>query len=277
MANASIIGYNSSKSLKDIIGEVNEYYSDIPDKSYIGPGLHVNENMFLIKITNNQTNEHKTFSKSRVCIKISLDKINVFYKQYYCSLSHTFINNKDMCRLSKKCILDEYKISDNCYWSDSRKNVPIISLLGYPDIYFVFNIKNIHKNITILNKCQLNQKSLPIELVDNIILPFLGHNIKDNCLEYECEYKEKFPEIISIAQLKKLYELGIVKMVKKISNNINDKSFKNQYYILSDDAFDNEPDGVIKNLFNTKEEMHVYIKTTLQKLNIDKMIASVCK
>ena len=123
-----------------------------------------------------------------------------------------------------------------------------------------------------LNRRQsLNKPTVQPEMIENHLLPFFGyvdidgkkiHQYSPIALkkEYTCEYKDKMPEYFSMAQVKKLYELGIIKMLIPSGSSVHN------YAIVSDDAFDNDPDGSLQHIFKTKLNMHPCIEQIFKEL-----------
>ena len=276
--------------IKDVIGEVSIYYSDEPDEVHFGPGLKIykNECEYEVRI-NNSIERSVYYYDERDSIEISPDEIEispdeevrVYTKKYLCSLTKTVFEKSHICRVSRHMAISEYNIESrpSSWRRDSLTNIPIIytpSFRGSYGSYFVFNYVDTCKQkilalLMMLNRLRsLNQSTVQAEVIETHLLPLLGYvdgkktqQISSLSLEkeYTCEYKGKIPEYVSMAQLKKLYELGMVKMMILSSSSVTEN-----LYILSDDAFDNDPDGFLQKKFETKFNMHGYIKRELNRL-----------
>lgn len=273
-------------NLKDIIGELSPYYEEKPDEIIkLGPGIRINiDPSGECKIYYTQTNEWRYFPGKT---KISMDEetAKIFYcRKYFCSLSNSICEKE--FNVYNSYILDEYSLSCDYYQSYKQisynKKIPIIGLYSnYNMICFIFNFRDLRKSYSLALNLMKEKMLLPDELVDVISTEYLGcvepkdkYNPCDFPQEFECKYAEEAPKKFSPAQLLKLYELGIIKIVKAMQKEktlMNGLHFYTEYYILSDEAFDN-PDNVLKNFFQTKEKMHEYIQEGLNQYFSDELI-----
>ena len=300
--------------LKDIIGEVVEYYSDTPDETFTRP-------QFEIMVYGNWIRIYESDTDKTVCeygnlhYEISDEKIDVFYKKYSCSLSGD-IKYRDLINVYFRDALDEYTISGNTcdkhycknqYHSRKYTQVPMIELrVDLPDsdctsrIQFAFNIEDVRKKpllafFMMLNrKRTLNQPSLPLEVLKTNVLSYFdtieedGTYVLNKSPDYlKCAGDYKISAFYSKAQIKKLYELGIIKIAnifRGSSKEMEDKMllddgydelgyihhhFWNHYYdtrIMSDESFDADNKDVLKSEFQTKEKMHECIQVIIQAL-----------
>ena len=225
-----------------------------------------------------------------------------------------------ICELAHLDALNEYSVSCNNYYGcnggyyecshkhhfECYERVPMITLeeLYYnpQTISFVFNIEDVRKKpllafFMMLNrKKTLNQPSLPLEVLKTNVLSCFVTIEKDdgtfdfkqspNYLKSVFDYRLLALEdpIISTDQVKKLYELGAIKLVTLYYNDDEDddedededeedtylriRSRENHMYsyrILSDESFDADTAGVLKAQFQTKEKMHEHIQKVIQK------------
>ena len=318
---------NSPKdnNLKELIGEVVKYYSDKPDKTFSRPEFELHGNDFDFKIYQTDINKI-VFYSSNSRFKLSEKTIDVFNKKYLCSLSGD-IQVNDFVYVYFRDALNEYTVSDSIcekhycvhrYHSNKYMQVPMIKLRVKEDftkdgfdpsqyINFVFNIEDIRKKpllafFMMLNrKRTLNQPSLPLEVLKTNVLSYFNTIEKDNG-EYDlnqshdnlkCTVNYKLPMYFSRAQIKKLYELGIIKMVTNYfyddkeaeeeeerllaEYDEDDDDNDNWMYrhccqhtcnfrILSDESFDTDTTSVLKKKFQTKEKMHEYIQEMIKLL-----------
>ena len=268
-------------SLEDIIGKVSVYYPEEPDIVHVGPGLTIDENEYEVQIYNRIERSHFYYLKSDTRVEISPNKVCVYNKKFFCGLTKTFVEKYFICHVSPSMAISEYKIKLRPYdWCNSRENVPIIRTPGLHESYFVFNYVDACKQkmialLAMLNKRRsLNQSTVQAEVIDTHILPLLGYVEVDGKKtqqfspiglekEYTCEYKGNIPEYLSMAQLKKLYELGMVKMLFPSTMSVSKYV---EYNILSDNAFDNSPDGALQKQFKTKLNMQGCIEKELKRL-----------
>ena len=271
------ISYNIS--LEDIIGEVSIYYPEKPDTVHVGPGLFIEQTKHEVRIYNSIELKVHLYSKSEIRFEISPDgnKICIYYKKFFCGLTKTFVEIDDICRISPCMAISEYSVRlrpDD--WCNSQINVPVIHTSKLYRSYFVFNYIDTCKQkilalLMMLNRRQsLNQPTVQPEMIEYHLLSFFGYVDIDGKKihryspiglkkKYTCEYKDKMPKYLSMAQVKKLYELGMIKMLHQDSSAYN-------YAIVSDDAFDNDPDGRLQDIFKTKLNMHGCIERKLKEL-----------
>jgi hypothetical protein len=121
-------------------------------------------------------------------------------------------------------------------------------------MFFVFDIEDTREKSTYAVKQLLD--ILPKELVDKIAF-YLGYNkskyeytLTDFPVIFETKYKGEIPKYLSIHQLKKLYELGVLKI-----------AFEHNYdlYMLSDESFDDNCKP-LKKAFCYKKKMNQFIE-----------------
>ena len=270
----------TSLSLKDIIGEMSVYYPEKPDMVHVGPGLTIEENEHEVQIYNSIERSSHYYLRSDTRVEISPNEVRIYNKKFFCGLTKTFVKKNDICRVFPNLAVSEYKIKRRRSWHDSRENVRIIGTPGLHESYFVFNYIDTRKQkilalLAMLNRRRsLNKPTVQAEVIENHLLPILGYADVDGkkthhfspiglkC-EYKCEYTGEIPEFLSMAQLKKLYELGMVRML--IRSPMPGSGYA-EYNIVSDNAFDNDPDGDLQKKFETKFNMHGYIERELKQL-----------
>lgn len=279
MASASTTEYKIS-NLKDIISTISTSYPEYIHKTFIGTGWTVEiyntigyDGVIVKRINPSQHegNSHM-FLKSRAEVDPTEIRIYKKYEQYFCNLSHAIITFRDIYRVIPQFINTNYQVSkSHCKITDFGA-AKVINIPSHSNISFVFNYEDVRKK-TILATLMVfeklrsdNMPTIQTEVMNDLILPLLGCiKIKGrNTFEmrgavYDSEYKGEFPSMISKAQLKKLYELGMIKMMTQFK----DYTYN---YILSDEAYDKGIDGTLKKHFKSKESMHQYIHEILDKL-----------
>ena len=220
---------------------------------------NIKNNTSLKDIIGEVTLRQDNTSKTIICNK----KNTIVKERLYCSLSNTFIKEEDTHTLVYGFALNTHVLRYKQHPIFNLKRVPYISL-DFLDIcdetnaMFVFNIEELRKTRLLAMLLNIHMAS---ELIDYMRVNFLDTELFP--YQFGCEYKGKFPEIISNAQLKKLYELGMVKMgfVELYSGSIK---------IMSDEAFDHiysNGRNDLQRKFKTKENMHDYIRKILDMLN----------
>ena len=268
---------NNTLSLKDLIGEIIVSHSDEPTETYSAEDFlvnEVNETDDTFEIFEIATGLWHYIYKRDTHVEVHPDRVDVYNKQYFCTLTQSFIRANNLCNVSDKTIVSKYKFSPYRSLYGDQFNAKIIST---PCCSFVFNIVDVRTKILAflmsMNVRQsLGQCFLAPEVFDNCILPHFD-GVK---VEYEKrqdkminnlhrEYNGEFPEFMSLEQVKRLYELGMIKMIKRVSSEITVGSQYERFGVLSDDAFDNDPEGAVKKIFETKENMHVYIQEKLHE------------
>lgn len=197
--------------------------------------------------------KHKFYNKHTRLVFEGND-ICIFHKKYKDPFSGKIYRSIDMFHLREVSIITEYYIKT--YNTEKIKKC----MFSHNNIGFILNIENINKKKALalkliekhFEKSETDMPIFPVELLNLICEEYISLNefSPSNC---ELEYKDKFPEIVSKDQLKKLYDSGFVKLASSIDNY-----GKNDYIILSNDAFDSsDMIGWMLNChFKTKERMH---------------------
>ncbi len=210
------------------------------------------------------------YSKSRGSFVISKKKVEVYPYYYFCNISQKCI--KYPYKLEKGYALNKHVVLQNPHHQYYLKPVHYVSLnVSYFDsvrsidrfLYVVFDIEDTRKtHAYALDKLS---EHLPKEIIDNVAL-YLGikkykskYELADFPFNFVQKYKETMPTYLSLAQIKKLYELGVVKIGFERHTSIN---------IMTDAAFDYvyPQNGInrVRQLFGTKENMHTFIQSVFQ-------------
>jgi hypothetical protein len=223
------------EDLKDIIGEVSIRKDDEPEVFVFSGGKHV----------------------------------QVYNDIYYCSLSNSVVDKKDIFDLSEGYALNEHIVFNRPHDSFILKTVSYIlasNSKGH-SVPFVFKVQDMRKSYVYAATMLYDHFHLPKEIVD-LIMSFSGcsqpkdvYMVKDFPFNFEPEYKGRLPSVVSRKQLKRLYELGVVKVAIQLT------SFP-CYTALTDESFDyvypNNSPNWLSTHFKNKEEMHEYIQTVLE-------------
>ena len=276
---------NNAVSLKHIIGELNESYSPTPHKTYRGKNLKVSEEYGLTTIWDPDTLFLKWFCERKSLVKTTygsdgMTEVNVFHKRYECGVSGAFYQKEDLCYVNEVLAWSEYETFRSLGFPTIKKcpTVPVIYIPGESNwrggerMSFVFNFNDTRKHALLallLGSNCTGTSSLASEIIVEGVVPCMegimqsqDEIVFDNPHEYlRCEYNGELPKLMSKPQVRKLYDLGIIKMVKLDTNNLSSQ----KWFILSDDAFDNDPEKSLKHIFGNKEKMHKYIKEMLKK------------
>ena len=276
MATASITE-NNNLSLTNIIGELSLHYDETPNEIIkLGPGVRINiDPNGECKIYYTLMNKWRFFQENTRVI-INNETAEVYYNKYVCPFSNTIVYEE--INIYSSYIINENTLSCDPFRSHAMTNtkVPIIGLYTRKMISFIFNFTDARKLYSHVFNTMKKHILLADELVDIITTEYFGCDAKDKynpCdfpYEFECKYADEAPKKISSAQLLKMYELGMLKIVKGVqkqetSLNLERTHYYTDYYVLSDEAFDNNPDNVLKNYFETKEKMHEYIQEGLKE------------
>lgn len=187
-------------------------------------------------------------------VRIIQDALNleIFRCKYFCNISQQF--TQDVFKIVKGHVLDKHSIMVLEPDTDDYKPAYYIHI-GFNEgsrIFLVFDIEDTREKSTYAVKQLLD--ILPKELVDKIAF-YLGCNklkyeytLTDFPVIFETKYKEEMPSYLSKHQLKKLYELGVLKI-----------AFDYEYdlHMLTDESFDNHSNALI-NTFDSKEIMNQF-------------------
>ncbi len=259
--------------MKPIIGEIIISCSSEPDETFLRPDWEVDDRMEpMIYIYNIVANEGRAFYKLEARIDILPDRIDVFYITYFCTHTNAFINHTDLCSLSQLEIVNEYKFGAFPDWDGERFNAHIVTTSGVLGLQFVFNLVDIRKQVlAFIMSMNTHASGMQTELVDQTLIPLLDSSEIDKKDRWgrsstfiSSEFKGSLPEIFSMGQLELLYDLGMVKMVMRVSADVTIGSQYERFGIISDDSFDNDPDGSIRSHFETKAHMHAFIQENLE-------------
>ena len=280
MAIASI-AVNNTLRMKDIIGELVPHYDETPDEIIkLGPDVRINIDpngdctiYYILK------NKWKFYPlNTRVIINNGNAEVYYNRDQYVCPLSNIICYEENLYNVYNSYIIDENTLSCDPFCVNRMLNtkVPIIGLYKKRMINFIFNFTDARKLYSHVFNIMKTNILLADELVNIITTEYFGCDAKDKynpCdfpYEFECKYANEAPKKISSPQLLKMYELGMLKIVKgmqkqETSLNLDRTYYYTEYYVLSDEAFDNNPDNVLRNYFKTKDKMHEYIQEGLNE------------
>ena len=284
------IAVNNAVSLGHIIGKLNEGFSSTPNETYRGKNLKLRDEYGIIILWDPDTRFSKMFFKGKSLFKTTygsdgMTEVNVFHKNYQCVVSWAFYQKEDLCTVGKELAMSEYKTTYD--WNGGSipflkkitrvpvikmpSNTPMRHFLPRNEVCFVFNFNEERKHALLsllLGLSQGETSFVASEVVVEGVVPCMGGIMQsqdkivfDNPQEYlRCEYNGELPELMSKPQVRKLYDLGIIKMAKFDTN----RSIP-YFFILSDDAFDNDPEKSLERIFGNKEAMHEYIEEMLEK------------
>jgi hypothetical protein len=191
--------------------------------------------------------------------------LEIFRCKYFCNISQQF--TQDVFEIGKGHIINKHSIMvmepnrdgptlNPAYYiftgfNEFYRRLSAGIIEGYR-IFFVFDIEDTREKSTNAVKQLLD--ILPKELVDKIAF-YLGCNkfkyeytLTDFPVIFETKYKGEMPTYLSIHQLKKLYELGILKIAFDYNYDL---------YMLTDESFDNHCKALIKT-FHSKKIMNQF-------------------
>lgn len=192
-----------------------------------------------------------TFSHTDYYGETLMDDEDVFI----CPISKKKISENDLLDVQYGYALNKYVVRRSPHNIYQLKQVPYII---YKKWSFVFEI--VDPRETYYHVLNILTTQLPIVVVDKIAF-FMGcdkikntYILSDFKFNFESKYKINSRKV-SIEQLKKLFELGIVKIACNETQSL---------LIMSDDAFDHVyPNNAVNKLcsrFKTKEKMHNYCR-----------------
>jgi hypothetical protein len=270
----------------EIIGTLVLDYSKTPNETYRGKNLELSNCLGTITLWDPDTRYKNVFDGTELCVEKSqgsdgITEVNVFHQGYKCGVSGDFCQKKDMCIVGEELAISTYKTSCGYYpvnvsipMLDKITRVPVIKMpsnihMHKNEVCYVFNIQDKYPLALLallMNVNRTGTASLASEIIVEGVVPYMGGTIKsedkivfDKPYEHlRCEYNGELPKLMSKPQVRKLYDLGIVKMATIELHTLN-------FLIMSDDAFDNDPDKSLESMFGNKEAMHKYIKEMLEK------------
>ncbi len=224
--------------------------------------FHENEDSFEFWYDKGET---YIVNKKNWNVQIKKGKVLLFQIKYFCDISKSIVEKKDLFSTTKGYALNNHVVREIQHTRFSLKPVYYINIpKGYTykkKIYnfsFVFNIVDMRKIYANLHNKLL--ESLPLEMVLHIMeyenFEKKGDGlfqVTDFPFDFSQEFQGKIPEKLSKSQLKKLYEIGAIKLALT-SNGLRSK------IVLTDESYEhvypmNAP-NVLHNIFKSKEEMH---------------------
>ena len=137
---------------------------------------------------------------------------------------------------------------------------------------FVFNVVDMRKIYTDLSDKLL--ESLPFEMIIRIF-SFLNFTKKGNGLytvsdfpfNFLQEFEGEIPKVLSKIQLKKLYEIGAIKLAYKSVSSFN--TLSGQLTQMTDESYEhvypNNAQNLLQKIFKSKEEMNLVRDSFLEK------------
>jgi hypothetical protein len=221
-------------------------------------------NVYILEFNNGHT---KTFEKKDWYIEFKRDRILLYSICYFCKIDKKYIKTEDLYKTNQGYALNTHVVKKTQHTSFSLNPVYFIdfnledSCYRYKDTYnyffcFVFNVLDMRKIYAkTANKLV---ESLPLEMVMHI-MTFLNckkrgnglYKVTDFPFDFSQEFKGEIPELLSKLQLKKLYEIGAIKL-----------AYKSGLYSmieLSDESYDhiypNSAPNILQKTFRSKEEM----------------------
>jgi hypothetical protein len=205
--------------------------------------------------------------------------LEIFRCKYFCNIAQQF--TQDVFEICEGHIINKHTFMVLEPNTDGpRPNPAYYIRTGFNEFYrslspgvtegyrivFVFDIEDTREKLTYAVKQLLD--ILPKELVDKIAF-YLGCNkfkyeymLTDFPVIFETKYKGEMPTYLSRHQLKKLYELGVLKIALEYNYDfhmLTDESFDYNYdlYMSRDDLFDDQYKALIKT-FDSKEIMNQF-------------------
>ena len=287
----AFISTTENNTLNELIGEVlykllDEHLMVCPYANYCVQ--HMEDS---IMVYNDETHSYHYYKKISTVVNVSSDKVYVFEKQFLCSQTGKRIPSSDIFELYEFCAFNEFNIR---YVKDKTgfyNNIPVIKTGTFEKTHFVFNLTDVKKSLLSFLLAQsarreIGQICVATEVIVNDVLPFFDcikfdENDEIVCGEnsIKCIYNFEFPKYFSKAQVKKLFELGMIKMVTMIYYNLSNKAvasyevfYDNPFdyisvnIILSDESFNRNT--LASQYFGSKENMHAFIKEQLVHLGI---------
>ena len=278
---------NNNINIEEIIGPLVLGFPTTPNETYRGRNLKLSNCFGTWTLWDPDTRDQNVFDGTKSLVKKAqvnggMTEVNVYDKGYECGVSGAFYQEEDLCTVGKELAVSTCKTGAG-YWSvyDSTPmfaKIPRVPVIRMPrttrmrknEVCYIFNIQDDTRPPALLAlllglNCT-GTASLASEVVVEGVVPCMGGIMQsqdkiifDKPYEYlSCEYNGELPELMSKPQVRKLYDLGIVKMATFERHTLS-------YLIMSDDAFDNDPDKSLENMFGNKEEMHEYIEEMLEK------------
>jgi hypothetical protein len=231
------------------------------------------DGMMSITVYKDDTILYKLVEDKDTQIKIYKNKIDLYSISESVFYKNTEITDINLYTVYSGFILNKHiaftEISESLAF-DLNNPINLINLCIKSDrlkCFFVFDIEDTRETfVTILNQLR-DQHIFPSEIVENIGL-YLGCTKYDGTykttqfpLNFISKYKQDIPSILIKPQLKKLYEMGIIKMACM-------ETFTTKLNLLTNDAYDyvhphGQPNRITK-WFSSKKIMQEFIDKQLK-------------
>ena len=271
-------------NIEEIIGTCVQVDPNTP-KIYKGINLQVKDDDKYITIEDLATSNKPIILDKKLVVRVKayikkttrkIDEVHVFYEGYECG--GDIYEQKHLCIVAEGLALSEYKIKlwhENDYYNPFLKHikkilVPVIKIPKFSDICFVFNLKEIREEalLAFILGTTRQTSQIPLEVFETNIFPYIRVIGDQNLDLYDTfelfEYNRELPEFMSITQVRKLYDLGIIKMAR-LDRDTNGISY---FHIMSDGAFEKDK---VNGYFVFIQDMHERIKRNLRLMDmIDK-------
>lgn len=202
----------------------------------------------------------------------------------WCCYSEQWVEENEICRVERVFILNEHIVQKQEYFQCADDSGPTLNKGHVVEvkkklqedgsvrsIHFIFNIDDIRKQRIMAfymanhERRQHDLPFLPTEIINKIVEDY------PKCFPYNCEssYKGHIPNRISRAELKILYEMGIVKMGFHLrKHHKTPQGDRKKIVVLSDESFDYiSPDGnkKLEVVFYHKETMRMHIEVMMER------------
>ena len=238
-----------------------------PDETFVIDKSLVRDSDTHCELMISPLGETYKISKSQNRVVITQKKIEVYKYNYFCHFTQRIIKPY---LLQIGYALNQHIVLHKQHHQYDLNPVHYIDFCYLPqremDVYLIFNIDDARIGYTYaLHKLQTY---LPKELVDHVA-SFMGctrrkpkYGLADFPFNFIQNYQGVMPKHLSLAQIKKLYDLGAIKMA------VTDFNHHQNMCILSDEAFDyvySNGFNRVRQMFDTKENMHGFIQYVYTK------------
>jgi hypothetical protein len=225
---------NSFTNLKSVIGEVVFSHEEFVESYHIGNHSKIEQNSDTVIIRNDFYYHNDVFSNSSIVsssnsspriiifkerddlkVEITKDKVNIYKRKYYCPVSKKLVDGSELFHVRVGYALNKFVVLPKQHRKLKLQPVPYIYCGSLYAVKFIFDIVDARdfypQGLNIL------KDFLPQELLDRIAFYLGSDKFKDEysptdfpSTTFYSKYKGPVPNKLSQAQLKKLYELGIV-------------------------------------------------------------------
>jgi hypothetical protein len=247
--------------LENVIGKVVFSHEEFVESYHIGNHSKIEQNLDTVIIRNDFYYSNYAFRNSSIVssynsspriiifkerddlkVEITKDKVNIYKRKYMCPVSKKLVDGSELFHVRIGYALNKFVVLPKQHRKLKLQPVPYIYCGSPFAVKFIFDIVDARDSYP--QGINILKEFLPTPALDRIVY-YLGRDkFKDEYSptdfqsSFYSKYKGPVPDKLSQAQLKKLYELGIVKPAygnERLTLSVSDEAC--EFYKWEHDAF----------------------------------------